>query len=69
MELLSKNHDGATLKLTTAELVILNNALNEVLNGMETEEFNVRIGTQMEEAERLLKAVGSILEDEQNRKA
>ena len=63
MELLNKNHDGATLIFTMEELTILNNALNEILNGIETEEFATRVGVEMEEAQKLQKGFGLILEE------
>lgn len=36
--------DGATVNLTTNELLILSNALNEVLNGIAVTEFETRLG-------------------------
>lgn len=62
MELLNKRQDGVTLKFTMEELTILNNALNEILNGIETEAFATRVGVEMGEAEKLLKGIGLILE-------
>ncbi len=65
MELIDKNHDGASLRLTMNELIILNNALNETLNGIDPVEFGTRIGVEIEEADRLLKAFGLILGNDQ----
>ena len=46
------------------ELVALNNALNEVLNGpdaIEEWEFHLRMGITMQEGERLLEKIGRLL--------
>jgi hypothetical protein len=52
----------ATLELERAELITINNALNEVCHGIDLkEEFETRIGTTVEEAERLLKDINSLV--------
>ena len=49
--------------LTVAELVLLNNALNEVLYGVgiEEPEFDTRLGGSRAEAERLLARLGKLV--------
>jgi hypothetical protein len=49
------------VSFTEAELVLLNNALNEVLNGLDVPEFDTRLGASRQEAEELLKQIGSLL--------
>ena len=49
-----------TVELTTDELGIINNALNEVCNGIPLEgEFDTRMGCTMEEARALLAKIHS----------
>ena len=53
-----------TLTLTEDEAYILNNALNEVCNGIHIEdwEFQTRMGAEREEARALLDRVGQLIE-------
>lgn len=46
-----------TVTLSRNELVILNNALNEICNGIDAPEFETRIGATMEDARLLLREV------------
>ncbi|MBD2448609.1 hypothetical protein H6G76_15900 [Nostoc sp. FACHB-152] len=41
-------------KFTQDELLILNNALNEICNNLDESEFSVRIGVDIEKANKLL---------------
>lgn len=53
------------LKLTLDELVLINNALNEIINGpsaIEAREFQTRTGSTVEEAEQLLSRIGSAID-------
>ena len=51
-----------TIDLTRDELLIINNALNEVCNGVHLEgEFDTRMGVSIEEARELLKKVNALL--------
>jgi hypothetical protein len=61
MKLERKETRDATVRLSRHELVILNNALNEVCNGLDLDEFSIRMGAEIEEVEALLKEVGSII--------
>jgi hypothetical protein len=42
---------SASVSLTRAELVLLNNALNDVLNALNIPEFDTRLGASRQEAE------------------
>jgi hypothetical protein len=58
------NTDVATVQLPLREVLIINNALNEVCNGIHLEgEFDTRIGCSVDEARRLLGAVSKLLEE------
>jgi hypothetical protein len=58
------NTDVATVQLPLREVRIINNALNEVCNGIHLEgEFDTRIGCSVDEARRLLGAVSKLLEE------
>lgn len=51
-----------TINLTRDELLIINNALNEVCNGVDLEgEFDTRMGVSVEEARELLKKVDALV--------
>jgi hypothetical protein len=53
-----------SLVFTEEELAVVANALNEVCNGVEIEdfEFSTRLGADREEARELLAAIGSALD-------
>jgi len=53
-----------SVALSADELLILNNALNEVCNGVEIDdfEFSTRIGSEREEARALLRRIGQLLD-------
>jgi len=51
----------ATVEMTEAELTIVNNALNEVLNGIDDVELTTRIGTDATEIRTLLDDVNRVL--------
>lgn len=46
--------DGVTMDLTMEEVRILSNALNEICNGIDIEEFEPRIGAERETVDALL---------------
>jgi hypothetical protein len=58
------NLDQLTLELSRAELTLLNNALNEVCNGVEIEEweFSTRLGASRDEARELLQRIHTLLD-------
>ena len=45
---------AACAGLTSTEVILINNALNEVCNGIDIPEFSARLGTTIEEARALL---------------
>jgi hypothetical protein len=64
MDVLETKGEETVVRLTRAELVTLNNALNEVLHGPEAIpewEFQTRIGAQSSEARTLLRVLGGAL--------
>lgn len=60
---ISKNPDG-TFAMTVGEdeLLSLNNALNEVCNGLHLDDFDTRIGAPRAVAEMMLEQIGSALD-------
>jgi hypothetical protein len=54
---------GSTIvvRMSRDEMTLLNNALNEILNGLDIEEFATRVGASREEAERLRAQIHSVL--------
>jgi len=61
MYMVQVNLDEATVRLSKAELVIVNNALNEVCHGIDVPEFATRIGTSIQEVSKLLEDVNRLL--------
>jgi hypothetical protein len=45
---------SASVSITEAELVLLNNALNEVLSGLDVPEFDTRLEISRQDVEELL---------------
>ena len=61
MKILNVADQAASLELDRNELITINNALNEILNGIDLEaEFETRVGTSREKARALLKAISSL---------
>ena len=54
MRVLEAGKGKAVVELSDKEIVALNNALNEVCNGIEIPEFATRMGVQLSEAKALL---------------
>ena len=50
----------ATVVLTEEELLIVNNAVNEVCNALDVAEFSTRMGASMDEARSLLRQIGEL---------
>lgn len=61
MQVIQTSKGSASVSLTEAELILLNNALNEVLNGLDISEFDTHLSTSRREAEELLHQTGLIL--------
>ncbi len=51
-----------TIRLSQEEVVIINNALNEVCNGLYLNEFSTRIGASRANVEKLLFQIGKIID-------
>lgn len=62
MQLLKINVGSVSMQLTEAELILVNNTLNEVLNGIKITEFQTRLGLSREAAQKLLNEIGSLLD-------
>ncbi len=60
----SDNSKQSTVTLTLDELVLLNNALNEVLNGVDIgeQEFATRLGASQEPAAALLSRLRNLVD-------
>ncbi len=63
MIILNQKRNFADVRLSEDELALINNALNEVCNGVHIEdpEFRTRLGATREEARNLLSAVNQLL--------
>jgi hypothetical protein len=56
-----RDHDF-DVQLSYDELLIINNALNEVCNGIEVPEFHARMGASLDDVQRVLETLGNIIE-------
>jgi hypothetical protein len=65
MELIASNGQHSTIRLSNSELMLINNALNEVANGIDIAdtEFHTRLGASRLEARQLLTMVGECLSE------
>jgi len=64
MKIQSFNEAAAEVAFPVDELYIINNALNEVCNGIDLRgEFDTRMGCTVEEARELLRAVYSLISE------
>ena len=63
MEIEHRTKDRANVTLTRDEVLLLNNALNEVCNGiaMTDDEFHTRLGVDRKHARALLKRLSQLL--------
>jgi len=61
IEELDSKSDTALIRLSSDELTLLNNALNEVCHGVKIPAFDTRLGYSKEEAKSLLKQIGSVV--------
>lgn len=51
----------ATIRLSLTELYIVNNALNEVCNALDLDEFHVRMGVEREDAAHFLEQIHALI--------
>jgi hypothetical protein len=61
MQILEVQPGEAAVKISRTELMIRNNALNEVCNGIDVPEFATRLGATLAEVRQLLKQVADLL--------
>jgi hypothetical protein len=52
---------SVVIELSDRELILINNALNEVCNGIDVPEFETRLGGTTEEASQLHREIGKEL--------
>ena len=53
---------GFLLHADERELLLINNAINEICNGIRIDDFETRVGVPLTEAEMVLKTVGKALD-------
>ena len=61
MNLVTTTHSHATAAFSIQELETINNALNEICNGIDIPEFETRIGVKPEVAQALLRSISDAL--------
>jgi len=66
MQILDRTPTSASLQLTKDELLLLNNALNEVCNGVHElghdGEFQTRLGTTRHRAREILREISQLID-------
>jgi len=62
VEIKTVTHEFVDARFTVDELVILNNAINESLNGIEGWEYHTRLGATQTEAQLLLTKIAQAIE-------
>ena len=63
VELIRSEQDKASVEVSMQELLILNNALNEVCNGIDVPEFETRMGVSLQEVDQLLGSIRLMLKE------
>ena len=58
MKIIESKSNSVVVELSEDDLGLINNALNEVCNGIDIPEFATRLGASRERAEELLRDVG-----------
>ena len=66
MEVKNIELSSATIRLNEDELIIINNALNEVCNALDNAEFFTRMGANEQEVEGLLDDIGKVIDSIRN---
>jgi hypothetical protein len=62
MKIIGTAHNTVDLSVSTFELRIINNALNEVCNGLDRWDFDTRMGASVDEAKQLLREFRAALD-------
>jgi predicted SprT family Zn-dependent metalloprotease len=60
MELIESQRLNATVKFELGELIVLNNALNELCHGIEHQQCLERIGTEADTLKKLLEQINAV---------
>ena len=60
MEIIEAKENKTIVSLSSTEITILNNALNEICNGVDIPEFETRIGYSRQQVEDLLDQIHSL---------
>jgi hypothetical protein len=68
MQVRQSDESHVVLDLSRNELILLNNALNEVCNGLDLPDFSTRLGAQRGELEALFRQIKAALEGMVKRK-
>lgn len=61
MEIVSRERNSVCVRMSLQEVWAVNNALNEVCNGIDVPEFETRMGVSMQQAEALLFNIQQVL--------
>jgi hypothetical protein len=61
MTTLDLDADNATISLSLTELYIVNNAVNEVCNALDIDEFSTRMGVEREDASKFLEQIHALI--------
>ena len=62
MQVQAVSHNGVLVQLSEDDLLLINNALNEVCHALDIREFTTRMDADHAAAERLLTAVGALVD-------
>jgi len=63
MDLLQSTNRHAEIRCSLKDLLIINNALNEVCHGIDLPEFEIRMGTTLQNAKTLLGQVSVVIDN------
>ena len=61
MEVIDIRNDGAVVSLDNRDIMIINNALNEICNGISIFEFDTRIGESRQVVSDLLRKISELV--------
>ena len=67
MEVFRSGTDGADIRLSADELLIVVNCLNEACNGLRISEFSTRVGATRNDARDLLAEIAAVYDKTQAR--
>lgn len=61
MKILQTTSQTTSIEFSAHELLIVNNALNEICHGIDLGEFDTRIGASLNETKALLNSIGEAI--------